>query len=110
MFPFGEHQVLFVEKKLTLFGDINHLGPDKELKALLAVITPGEHPAEYGLWFQLQLVDGQGILFPDSILLPECLDYFRDGTHCHPVGYEDDRQDEQYDYQYYEQNTLHIHK
>jgi hypothetical protein len=91
MSPFGERQFLFVEKKLAFFGDVNHVGPDEKLQGMLAVIASCEHPAEYGLRFQLQLVDGHGILFAYGVLLPELPDYFGDGTHCQPVGQEEDR-------------------
>jgi hypothetical protein len=91
MTPFGEHQFLFVEKKLTFFGYINHVGPDEELQGILAVITSGEHPPEYGLRFQLQLFDGHGIIFADGVFLPERPDYFGDRAHYQPVGQEEDR-------------------
>jgi len=107
--PLGKRQFFFVEKKLAFISYINNIGPDEELQGILPVITPGEHPLEYGFVLQLQLVHVQGIFGAQGIFLPERFDYFGDSAHYHPVGDKDNRQDEQQDYQYNEQYALQIH-
>jgi hypothetical protein len=107
--PLREHQLFFVEKKLALFSYINNVRPDEKLQGILAVITAGEHPAEYGLRSQLQLFNGLGITFADCVLLPKRPDYFWYSAHYHPVGNKDDRQYEKYEYYDNEQYALHIH-
>jgi hypothetical protein len=108
--PLGEHKFIFVKKEFTLFGHVNHIGPDEKLQGILPVVTPGEHPPEYGLGFNLQLFYGLGSIGCGGIVLPEGLNYLGYCAHYQPVGQKKCRQDKKNDYQNDKQYALQIHK